>query len=115
MKVWVRQLARQLKWRLMAALVIVGGLGGEMSNSFSSEGGGTWVQIIQGVLVDGGVVCPLFRLASGEQVPLMGVTMAAFPVGTSLSLEGVFIKTSPCMQGERTFRVLRLLSPPPKP
>lgn len=86
-----------------------------MSNSFSDEGGGARPQIIQGVLVDGGVVCPLFRLTSGEQVPLMGVAMAAFPVGTSLSLEGIFIKTSPCMQGERTFRVLRLISPAPKP
>lgn len=62
---------------------------------------------IRGTIVQGGVICPLIELASGERVPLVGVALDAFPVGTRLLLSGYFMQRSPCQQGRWAFRVLQ--------
>lgn len=63
--------------------------------------------LLRGTLVPGGVVCPLLEIAGGERVPLVGVAIDAFPVGTELALSGHFVERSPCRQGRRAFRVER--------
>lgn len=65
--------------------------------------------LVRGVLVAGGVICPLLQLVSGERVPLMGLGMDDHPPGTELTLEGHFVERSPCQQGGRTFRIERAL------
>ena len=70
---------------------------------------------VSGVVVPGGIVCPLLRKADGEVVPLAGVTPDAFAEGTRLSLEGSFVPRSTCQQGQRTFAVERVVSVNGKP
>jgi hypothetical protein len=70
---------------------------------------------VSGVVVPGGIVCPLLRLPDGETVPLAGVAPDTFPQGTRLSLEGAFVLRSTCQQGQRTFAVERVVSVNGKP
>jgi hypothetical protein len=65
---------------------------------------------VQGVLTEGGVVCPLLKSDSGELIPLMGVRKNEYPIGTRLDLQGVFVKRSPCQQGKQTLRVELVLA-----
>lgn len=60
---------------------------------------------ILGVIVQGGVVCPLFLADDGSRFPLQGVDRERYPVGTRLSLVGQFVRVSKCMQGPRTLQV----------
>jgi hypothetical protein len=63
-----------------------------------------------GVLVDGGIVCPLLKLTTGELLPLMGIGMTEYASGTSLEIEGALVQHSPCQQGRQTLRVDRVLA-----
>jgi hypothetical protein len=65
---------------------------------------------VQGVLTEGGIVCPLLKLNTGELIPLMGVRTNEYPIGTRLELQGVFVKRSPCQQGKQTLRVQRVVA-----
>lgn len=63
---------------------------------------------VTGVLVEGGIVCPLMELDTGERVPLMGAGVRDYAAGTSLEIKGVYVQRSPCQQGRRTLRVERI-------
>lgn len=65
---------------------------------------------VEGTLVEGGVVCPLLRTAEGELVPLMGISVDGYHLGTRMTLAGMFVRFSPCMQGQRTLQVQQVLS-----
>ncbi|GAB3385251.1 hypothetical protein GCM10027514_25820 [Azotobacter armeniacus] len=64
---------------------------------------------VQGRLVEGGIVCPLLRTAEGELLPLTGIGINEYPLSTRLTVNGVFLRVSPCMQGKRTLQVLQVL------
>ncbi|MGV6475064.1 hypothetical protein [Azotobacter vinelandii] len=64
---------------------------------------------VEGRLVEGGIVCPLLRTGDGEVLPLTGIGMDDYPLATRLTLDGVFVRVSPCMQGKRTLQVRRVL------
>ena len=55
--------------------------------------------IIEGVIVDGGVECPLLQMRSGRAVTLSGFQNASLPIGTRLRLRGILMKRSTCRQG----------------
>lgn len=65
--------------------------------------------VVDGVIVDGGVVCPLLQTKDGLQISLQGVARDRFPAGTCLNIEGRFVRVSKCMQGARTLWVRRIL------
>jgi hypothetical protein len=60
---------------------------------------------VNGVMAEGGIVCPLFRSDDGTIFPLMGLNQNEHAIGTRLELEGTFVKRSTCQQGEKTFNV----------
>jgi hypothetical protein len=60
---------------------------------------------IHGMVIDGGIVCPLLTTESGDRFPLMGIRKNEYPTGTWLDLTGKFIRFSTCQQGERAFSV----------
>ncbi len=67
--------------------------------------------MLSGVVISGGINCPMLKLDSGETVSLMGVTPQNAPVGSTFSGSGVFVRHSTCQQAERTFRVEAILNP----
>lgn len=91
---------------MIAAMIGVESAEPAMSQSSDAAGNTT----VQGVLTEGGIVCPLLKSSAGELIPLMGVRMNEYPIGTRLDLEGVFVKRSPCQQGKQTLRVERVIS-----
>ncbi|WP_349617742.1 hypothetical protein [Azotobacter salinestris] len=64
---------------------------------------------VEGQLVEGGIVCPLLRTRDGEVLPLTGIGRNDYPPSTRLTLNGVFVRVSPCMQGKRTLQVEQVL------
>ena len=66
---------------------------------------------VEGVITEGGVVCPLLRADSGEIFPLQGVALDRHPPGTRLILEGRFVRVSVCRQGPKTLQVVRIIHP----
>lgn len=64
---------------------------------------------VEGMLVEGGIVCPLLRSAEGELLPLTGIGINDYPPSTRLTVSGVFVRVSPCMQGKRTLQVQQVL------
>jgi hypothetical protein len=60
---------------------------------------------LQGVIVNGGVTCPLIRTSSGQTMSLEGLPSALNAPGTRVRLTGQMVQYSRCMQGEGTFRV----------
>lgn len=91
---------------MLGALLSAIGFEGAMSQSAAP---GTTVSV-QGVLTEGGIVCPLLKASNGELIPLMGVRLGQFPLGTALDLEGVMVKRSPCQQGRQTLQVSRIVA-----
>lgn len=67
--------------------------------------------MLSGVVIAGGITCPMLKLDSGETVSLMGVTAQIAPVGSTFSGSGVFVRYSNCQQAERTFRVEAIINP----
>lgn len=65
---------------------------------------------VHGVIVDGGVVCPLLLADDGTRLALQGVVKNWYPVGTKLLLEGHFVRVSKCMQGTKTLHVEKVLN-----
>lgn len=65
---------------------------------------------ILGVIVPGGVVCPMFLTDNGSRFPLQGLDRERYPVGTRLSLVGQFVRVSKCMQGPKTLQVEQVLN-----
>lgn len=61
--------------------------------------------LVHGLVVPGGVVCPLFRTVSGETLSLTGLSTKEFKQGLVLSLMGRWEAQSICMQGYPTLRV----------
>jgi hypothetical protein len=61
--------------------------------------------LVRGLVVPGGVVCPLFRTVSGETLSLTGLSTKEFKQGLVLSLTGRWEAQSVCMQGYPTLRV----------
>lgn len=87
----------------MVAMSALLATGGAMSQVTSPD-----TIAVTGVLVEGGVVCPLLKLDTGERVPLMGAGVREYAAGTSLEVIGVYVQRSPCQQGTRTLRVERI-------
>jgi hypothetical protein len=56
---------------------------------------------IEAIIIERGAVCPRARLASGENVSLMGVDRN-LAVGSRIKMMGQFVRFSNCQQG-RTF------------
>ena len=71
-------------------------------------------EMLSGVVIEGGIICPLLKLESGETVSLIGVTSQHAPVGNTLNARGNFIRYSNCQQAARTFRVEEILNIHPK-
>ena len=95
------------RWILLIYAVI--GVGcGDMAMSQSSGAAGNIT--VRGVVAEGGIVCPLLKSSAGELIPLMGMRLNEYPIGTRLDLEGVFVKRSPCQQGKQTLRVERVVA-----
>ncbi len=61
--------------------------------------------LLRGVVVPGGVVCPLFRTESGDLVSLTGLSVQSFAPGTWMGLQGRWETQSVCMQAYPTLRV----------
>lgn len=61
--------------------------------------------LLRGVVVPGGVVCPLFRTESGDLVSLTGLSVQGFAPGTLMGLQGRWETQSVCMQAYPTLRV----------
>ena len=91
--------------RLIGAMAVFLTCEGAMFESISPE-----TIAIKGVLVEGGIVCPLLKLGSGDLVPLLGAGLAEYPIGTSLEIKGTYVQRSPCQQGRQTLRVDRVLA-----
>ena len=66
---------------------------------------------VEGVITEGGVVCPLLKADGGEVFPLQGVARDRHPPGTRLVLEGRFVRVSVCRQGPKTLQVERIIQP----
>lgn len=62
---------------------------------------------ISGVVVGGGVLCPLLQLEDGRQFTLNGLRKIP-EVGTRLTLRGVPVRMSTCQQG-LAFRVVEIV------
>lgn len=71
-------------------------------------------EMLSGVVIEGGIVCPMLKLESGETVSLTGVTSQHAPVGNTLNARGNFIRYSNCQQAARTFRVEEILNSHPE-
>jgi hypothetical protein len=61
--------------------------------------------LLRGVVVPGGVVCPLFRTESGDLVSLTGLSVKGFAPGILMGLQGRWEAQSVCMQAYPTLRV----------
>ena len=56
--------------------------------------------VISGVVIEGGVECPLFQTDGGERFTLMGAGgPRQFEPGTRLRIKGLPAAASTCMQG----------------
>jgi len=64
---------------------------------------------LSGVIIAGGVVCPLLQTDSGEIYALSGAVPARPEPGTQLRLRGYEAKLSICQQG-REFRVTQVVN-----
>lgn len=60
---------------------------------------------LRGVVVPGGVVCPLFRTESGDLVSLTGLNVQGLAPGILMGLQGRWETQSVCMQAYPTLRV----------
>lgn len=67
-------------------------------------------EMLSGVVIAGGITCPILKLDSGDAVSLAGITPRTAPVGTTLRVSGTFIRYSNCQQAGRTFRVEQVLN-----
>jgi hypothetical protein len=65
--------------------------------------------LVQGRVVPGGIVCPLFRSTAGEVLSLTGLSVTSTPPEAVLTLLGRWEAQSVCMQGYPTLRVEHLL------
>lgn len=65
------------------------------------------VEIIQGTVVEGGIACPLLRLADGRVLALQGVGRSEARPGAKLRLKGMHVQMSTCQQGP-AFHVIEL-------
>ena len=70
--------------------------------------------LLRGVVVPGGVVCPLFRTESGNLVSLTGLSVQGFAPGTWMGLQGRWETQSVCMQAYPTLRVEHISVKEPK-
>lgn len=66
------------------------------------------METVEGVVIEGGIVCPLIRLKDGRVFSLQGIGQADAPVGRQLRLAGMEVQMSTCQQG-RTFHVSKVL------
>lgn len=69
---------------------------------------------LRGVVVPGGVVCPLFRTESGDLVSLTGLSVQGFAPGILMGLQGRWEAQSVCMQAYPTLRVEHISVKEPK-
>ncbi len=64
-------------------------------------------QSIRGVIMSGGITCPMILDRSGRKIALLGLPSTLNVPGTHVRLTGQFIENSMCMQGEATFQIVR--------
>jgi len=84
----------------------IGCLAGGIMSALASE---TELLRVKGLMVEGGIVCPMFRSDDGTIFPLMRLSKNDHPIGTSLELRGTFVKKSMCQLGERAFNVEKVI------
>lgn len=79
----------------------------------AGAGGVPQVPTIDGEVIGAGVICPQFRLLSGEIISLESLPPAApaLTPGARLRLHGQFARASRCMQG-RAFLVQDIAAAP---
>jgi hypothetical protein len=94
------------KWFLLFCIFFFLGLS-KISHSLSPV-------LLRGVVVPGGVVCPLFRTESGDLVTLTGLSVKGFAPGTLMGLQGRWEAQSVCMQAYPTLRVEHISVKEPK-
>lgn len=70
---------------------------------------------LSGVVIAGGITCPMLKLHTGENVSLMGVSKQQAPAGQAITATGTFVRHSTCQQTARTFRVDEILNTSPVP
>lgn len=68
-------------------------------------------ETLSGVVIEGGITCPMLKLGTGETISLMGVAAQKLPVGQTFSASGMFVRYSTCQQAVRTFRIDEILNP----
>ena len=59
-------------------------------------------EVISGILVPGGVECPLFRMDSGTDITQQGLPRSLMVIGSRLRIAGRWARKPFCQQG-RTF------------
>jgi hypothetical protein len=89
---------RRLRSRVLIFLVLA-------MSPFSGSVAGAETSKLTGILVEGGVVCPLVRSASGQTISLVGLPRDTRVIGRRVELTGSYLRESQCQQGDRTFQV----------
>ncbi|WP_306260201.1 hypothetical protein [Pararhizobium sp. IMCC21322] len=72
-------------------------------------------ETLSGVVIAGGITCPMLKLRTGESVSLMGVSKQKASAGKTFTATGIFVRHSTCQQAARTFRVDEILNASPVP
>ena len=80
------------------------GVGGALAGGLPQPEAGLQPQVIDGEMIGAGVLCPQFRLLTGETISLESLPPAALTPGQRLRLSGQFARASRCQQG-RAFLV----------
>nr|WP_306263871.1 hypothetical protein [Pararhizobium sp. IMCC3301] len=65
--------------------------------------------ILSGMVVPGGITCPILKTQDGKTVSLMGIRPADAPIGKDFDFSGTFVARSTCQQLPLTFRVDKIL------
>jgi hypothetical protein len=65
-------------------------------------------QVISGIVVAGGVECPLLQLEDGQRFALQGLASSRVAPGAALTVRGFPIRVSTCQQGP-AFQVLEVI------
>lgn len=103
----------QFKQRLIAASLYL--CAGFIASASGQSAFASKAETLSGVVIAGGITCPMLKLQTGESVSLMGVSKQIAAAGQALRASGTFVRHSTCQQAARTFRVDEVLNTSPAP